>query len=853
MKVMTDVVINPRLNLVSQNELLSSGYAEESIVKLPHYTGTAKELSNILNYDVPCEGLAFVYLNMDGTPMKQANGKPFVRVKLFRNPDDVAHYEETTGRRNGKYSAPTNGGCRFYFSPLLQTSWENIPSQVNKPIYFVEGEKKADVIAQEGFVPIGLGGVTSWKTKADNEDSAPIADFGLIDWKYRQVYLCPDSDVTDPDKPMIGHAMKNLAVHLESLGAKVNIIVLPNNLDGSKMGADDFIKQFGRAKFATFARFSRKALKNIGKSNKNPIWQLDLTEPDNQRKAEIVSWLLSNDYAVRPGNGFYRFDHSHWTPLYEKETIRFLQQAYDSQHWRLNSVGALKFAEDVISSLLLVPEGEWNKGFNLLFSNGTYNPMLKQFTPSFDRTTYGTIQPLSFPYTTIQNTPKRFLQFLNEATGGDNATIELLQAILRYVWIPKDRTKVFPIQSAFDFYGGKGTGKSTFIEVIMKGLGENSYGSADPAVFSTPEKLSALLDKRAAISTDCAGHLANVGTFNAVVSNEPVQVRTLYQQPVLTRLGIVVIRAYNKIISVSSSGTQGLDRRILAIEFNKQPKEVDTQLLQKLTKELPDIFWWCFSISDEEMVRRIESRNDSELAAKASIERFVDNNPVFQFLSDFYTDEGVDKILTKEIYGDFVEWCRQQNMCVLKQSTFFTSLMNYGCSYVKKADGEFKTQARYKFVTIPAMKNFDLKAHLRLGKAAPQPIQQPSAIADESTNSETVQLSPEEQKLFSDTLKAGFIPAAHPMGEYSMKRSNGKEDKEMFFSSFNDMRMEIDHRLEQQSPAGIEKIKQQVLQEMQQLADAGDLGAQLFMNDINDGSEELLENDPLILTKLGLM
>ena len=576
-----------------------------------------------------------------------------------------------------------------------------------------------------------------------------------------------------------------------------------------------------------------------------------MTPPDAERQAQIISWLLASDYAVRPGNGLYKFQETHWRHVHSEEVIKLLHDAYDSQEWRLNTTGSLSFAEKVVCSNLTIGEANWNRGFGILFANGTYNPSLKLFTPVFDRGNYGTTQPLSFEYSLVPRTCDRFLQFLNEATGGDTKTIELLQAIVRYVWSPKDKSKPFPIQCVFDFYGGKNTGKSTFIELLVKGLGDDSYGSAEPDVFTTPEKLAGLLDKTAAVSFDCHGHLKSVGVFNSVVSNEPVQVRTLYKQPMLTRLGLVVIRAYNAFISVASGGTQGLDRRILAIEFNRPPKVVDTTLGDKLASELPGIFQWAFSITEETMIKRIQTRNNSELALSASVDRFIDNNPVYSFLLQRYEFEGTKDICIKVLYPMYKEWCDSQGMGIMQQKRFFKSATDLGCKVVTHEGGKPKLTSNYRHLSIPAMKDYDIKAHLAFGDSTEEgeeislPLEEIPVIEVTPANEEKpVKDSAEFITLAKDVRTIGFKLERLDNKRFRMSRSTGYKQKviEVYFESMKEARTEVDRRLELESPAGMARIRAEIVKELEQELAEGDLTAGCELNDIKRlGADRVIE------------
>ena len=79
-----------------------------------------------------------------------------------------------------------------------------------------------------------MGGVNSWRDRYDDgENSRPLVDFDEITLHGREVRLCFDSDL---DKPQVAAALCELAEFLQAKGAQVMVEVLPNGLDGERLG-----------------------------------------------------------------------------------------------------------------------------------------------------------------------------------------------------------------------------------------------------------------------------------------------------------------------------------------------------------------------------------------------------------------------------------------------------------------------------------------------------------------------------------------------------------------------------------------------------------------------------------------
>jgi len=108
------------------------------------------------------------------------------------------------------------------------------------PLVFVEGIKKADALTSRGVLAVGITGTWNWMSGGE-----PIPDMYDVPVDGRKAYVCFDSDmVRNPDVQM---AAERLAEHLTGRGAKVWIVYLPDQPDGSKNGADDFLANGGTA------------------------------------------------------------------------------------------------------------------------------------------------------------------------------------------------------------------------------------------------------------------------------------------------------------------------------------------------------------------------------------------------------------------------------------------------------------------------------------------------------------------------------------------------------------------------------------------------------------------------------
>ena len=166
-----------------------------------------------------------------------------------------------------RYSQPKNSGAHLYFTPgrftftdsegteLAQT-WDQIADNPKRPLIITEGEFKAMCACFNNLPTIGLGGVWSWKSQRLLKPLLP--EFYKIKWLGRMVYIIFDSDLATNENVM--QALCALARELETLGAAVSMLFLPDVIVGGKTGLDDYIVRRGA-----------ESLRELMKNSSTPI------------------------------------------------------------------------------------------------------------------------------------------------------------------------------------------------------------------------------------------------------------------------------------------------------------------------------------------------------------------------------------------------------------------------------------------------------------------------------------------------------------------------------------------------------------------------------------------------------
>ncbi|NJR70232.1 MAG: hypothetical protein HC771_17530 [Synechococcales cyanobacterium CRU_2_2] len=198
------------------------------------------------------------------------------------------------------------------------------------------------------------------------------------------------------------------------------------------------------------------------------------------------------------------------------------------------------------------------------------------------------------------------------------------------------------------------------------------------------------------------------------MSNEPVGIKKLFKDKSMQRLGVVVVRSYNDFISVPSSGTEGLDRRLCVVPFRFPPTTPDQDLDIKLRAELSGIFAWAWGLSTVEAQTLIRWSGSIDAVKEASIERFLNDHPEVKYLVDAYPS-GQDSVQAFSLYEGYVNWAKGNGHKPCSNTKFGTLMNELGIPHSKTNGGVI-------FYNVPDMvKGFDFAAYLRIAPRSEGP------------------------------------------------------------------------------------------------------------------------------------
>jgi putative DNA primase/helicase len=282
--------------------------------------------------------------------------------------------------------------------------------------------------------------------------------------------------------------------------------------------------------------------------------------------------------------------------------------------------------------------------------------------------------------------------------------IDLVRALLRWSLEPK-KSEAFEVEVLPYLIGMPGLGKGTFLELV-RGLAGEAAGHWDLSTIGDPNSAAAICGKLIAIDSDLKGSLTakTAKTINKIASNEPVGVKLLYKDVGDARLNTVLWAASNASILSDMTDRQGIDRRVVYLEFKRKPEERDPQLKSRLLGELSGIFNWVWSMSLDDAISTIKYYRNSGDYLEAQTRALLESNSVYQWIVDLNNPSVACpiEVMTRldGLYSNYTQWCSQVGSSPLKQRKFSAEL--------RKSGAETKENPYYSF-KIPTPDKIDIR------------------------------------------------------------------------------------------------------------------------------------------------
>jgi phage/plasmid-associated DNA primase len=571
--------------------------------------------------------LLIPYLKPDGSPETCKNGKPFTRERLSQK--QIEELRRTKCNDPGKYRSPAKNGCRIYHSALAIAAgnYENRLRNPYIPLRITEGELKTESATAHDpeRVTIGLGGVSSWRDRYDNENvSQPLVDFDEIPIDKREVRLCFDSDF---QKRQVAAELQRQAEHYAGLGAKVLVEVLPNGLDGQRLGLDDVIHRHGRELFLQIAKIAREPFKyRRGRGGEiDRIWAFDPQPRDAHERNVYLSgmlgckWRRSHDAK----DHWQRWTSTHWEAVAgDDELAAKVEEFMELQGWQNRELATIR-------SLLaafrrsIEPASDTAAAGLLPFRNGCLQICSGKLLPHDPAN--GNSWCLPYVYdaeASCRNTEEFLLDRLN-----DPANVAVFRAFARALLVG-DRLKSF-----LEITGPSNTGKSVLGNLLVAMVGSsNTAAGTLQRLEDRAQRFETLKlrGRRLAIFSEAQDYCGPLQTLKALTGGDPIPAEVKGGKHLdFVFTGGVVLVGNGPVRASDPTGAVINRRRSLLVDKVVQSGDERPMLDSDgkggwrgdLGSELPGLANWCLAMPADEakaaLARDIASlaRAESELNA----------------------------------------------------------------------------------------------------------------------------------------------------------------------------------------------------------------------------------------------
>lgn len=290
--------------------------------------------------------------------------------------------------------------------------------------------------------------------------------------------------------------------------------------------------------------------------------------------------------------------------------------------------------------------------------NGVLN--LRDFTVTEHKPDFLMTRMLGTSMSESPKKPEKWLAFLNQIFSGDKELIRYIQKALGYS-LSGDTSE----QCAFFLYGTGRNGKSTFLEVVRKIMGDYATNIQPESIMVKASTNTANSDiarlKGARFVTSVEpneGMRLNEGLLKQLTGDDMITARKLYGDEFEFRPEFKLWMATNHKPTIRGTDL-GIWRRIHIIPFSVTIPEsaVDKYLPFKLMQELPDILAW---IVEGYKLWKMEGLRKPKIIADAVEEYRNEMDVISAFLASDYVVQG-GEVKAQTLYAVYCQWCSECN------------------------------------------------------------------------------------------------------------------------------------------------------------------------------------------------
>ena len=269
----------------------------------------------------------------------------------------------------------------------------------------------------------------------------------------------------------------------------------------------------------------------------------------------------------------------------------------------------------------------------------------------------------------------RWLQFLDDATGGDADFVDYLQRVAGYC-----ATGYTTEQAFFFIYGSGGNGKSVFLDTLRAVMGD--YALSVPAELFEysahdrhPEELARLNGVRLVTASETrAGRGWNEVRIKQLTGDGAITARYMRQNTFefIPRCKIVIAGNNRPSLRIVDDAMR---RRMHVIPFTRKPLNPDPKLLSALRAELGEIAHWVMMGA---VKWKAQGLVKPEVVEAETREYMADQDVIGAWLSSEVIEYPGEFAANSDIHESYAAFCKAIGEHALPQRTLSEQLENRG-------------------------------------------------------------------------------------------------------------------------------------------------------------------------------
>lgn len=260
---------------------------------------------------------------------------------------------------------------------------------------------------------------------------------------------------------------------------------------------------------------------------------------------------------------------------------------------------------------------------------------------------------------------------------GDQSLVDLLEETVGYCFFRRNE-----LRKAFIFTGGARGGKSTYIAMLLKLIGEENTSSLDLKELGDRFKTAELFGKLANLGDDIGDEfISDTAVFKKLVSGDRLTAERKGKDPFAFSNYSKMIFSANQLPRVKDRVGAVIDRLIVVpfnAQFSKEDADFDPFIKTKLCRQ--DAIERLIVLGVAGLRRVLENNRftTSESVEKSLQEYNELNNPIIGFFKEIREEDGEDALEREPIaywYARYSEYCLANQLQALSRREFTTQTM----------------------------------------------------------------------------------------------------------------------------------------------------------------------------------